>query len=107
VSRIEAGLSDAIGCQKARAYFLADFETIRDDFASLDDCLSSRRRLGQHRNVSLKALSLASPAHVTWARTRPDANPSEVCPKELVGTRIVLMVVQETGDPRLQLSSVT
>ena len=57
---------------------LADFETIRDDFASLDDCL-----LSQHRIVSLKALSLASPAHVTWARTRPDANPTEVCPKEL------------------------
>ena len=36
----ETGLSDAIGCQKARAYAriaLADFETIRDDFASLDD----------------------------------------------------------------------
>ena len=106
MSPTESGLSDAIGCQKARAYFLADFETIRDDFASLDDCLSSRRRLSQHRIVSLKALSLASPAHVTWARTRPDANPTEVCPKELVGTRIVLMVVQETGDARLQLSSV-
>ena len=50
----------------------------------------------------LKALSLASPAHLTWARTRPDANPTEVGPKELVGIRIVLMVVQETGDPRLQ-----
>jgi hypothetical protein len=34
-SPTEAGLSDAIGRQKARAYFLADFETIRDDFASL------------------------------------------------------------------------
>ena len=52
MSPTEAGLCDAIECQKARAYFLADFETIRDDFASLDDCLSSRRRLSQHRNVS-------------------------------------------------------
>ena len=40
MSPTEAGLCDAIECQKARAYFLADFETIRDDFASLDDCLS-------------------------------------------------------------------
>ena len=36
----ETGLSDAIGCQKAACICedcLADFETIRDDFASLDD----------------------------------------------------------------------
>ena len=52
VSPTESGLSDAIGCEKPRAYFLADFETIRDDFAYLDDCLFSRRRLSQHRNVS-------------------------------------------------------
>jgi len=52
VSPTESGLSEAIGCEKPRAYFLADFETIRDDFAYLDDCLFSRRRLSQHRNVS-------------------------------------------------------
>ena len=80
----------------------ADFETIRDDFASLDDCLSSRRRLQPTSQCLLKALSLASPAHMIWARTRPDSNPTEVCPKELVGIRIVLMVVQETGDLRFQ-----
>ena len=51
--------------------------------------------------MSLEGVAVASPAHVAWARRRPDANPTEVCPKELVGTRIVLMVVQETGDPRL------
>ena len=101
MSPTESGLSDAIGCQKARAYFLADFETIRDDFAYLDDCLFSRRRTQPTSQCLLKALSLASPAHVTGARTRPDANLTEVCPKELVGTRIVFMIVQETGDPRL------
>ena len=50
----------------------------------------------------LKALSLASPAQVNWVRTRPEANPTEDGPKELAGIRIVLMIVQETGDPRLQ-----
>jgi hypothetical protein len=45
---MRSGLEGACMCEGC----LADFETIRDDFASLDDCLSFGRRLSQHRNVS-------------------------------------------------------